>query len=82
MFLFKLVSIFQIVICNYIIKCNLFIYLIIFSEILAISWLLIDMFLIKTNTAIYSHGLMICDRFSVIVHYLKGNFKYLFYYNS
>ena len=35
---------------------------------------MIDIFLIKTNTAIYIDGILICDRYSVIGSYLKGNF--------
>ena len=45
-----------------------------FSIYLSIAWLMIDIFVIKTNTAIYLDGNVICDRVSVIGAYLKGNF--------
>ena len=46
----------------------------VFSSYIVIGWFLIDIFILKSNTAVYNDGKMICNRYSVIGLYLKGNF--------
>jgi hypothetical protein len=45
-----------------------------FNKYMIILLLMIDIFIVKTNTAVYHDGKIICDRYSVIGLYFKGAF--------
>ena len=46
----------------------------IFHGYIIILWYIIEIVLIKTNTAVYHDGKLVVDRYQVIYIYLQGNF--------
>jgi len=46
----------------------------VFHGYIIIIWYILEIVLIKTNTAVYHDGKLVIDRYQVIYIYLKGNF--------